>query len=518
MILHSLFTREPFVKLQYPMRLILVLLAALVALYSLYTVLLAPNNDQAGPVVAAENAYLRYLPTVISENGARMAPMTAKVTAEPVAPSIGEYGSAIDTTEDYKALGYTDSRKIVRDEEGDLYVAYRKKWQGQYRIFVAQSTNQGKSWTVLNSKKPIETVGDYTQRVPSLAIGRTEDERSNFLHLVWYGNDEAHQGNERQIKYLRLTTDGKLSADDCCQIAADIAGYSGQALWQEHPTIYVNGSNVYITWEGRDTVSKSAKIKFIRSIDFGKTWTPPSNVALSDTLHLSRPTLAVAYAGEQRQLYVVAYGERNALTQIYWTRSFDNGDSWAEWQPVAANDRDQRHVSLARDKTDKLHIVWRETTADHSRAVLRYRVYNPARQTGAGGWATVAQTVAAQDGYCLFFPSVAAGSDNRVWVVWTQSSNCLTLPSDSPTAGQIVYRTRSAAGEWSDPHSLTTSGAHIYASLRSAHTPKREAMDIVWLDVSECMREQPAPNPERTNGEADVATSTSCIIRYTTLE
>lgn len=511
-------------KLGHPLRLILLLLVVVAAFYVIFAAIWVPTSNQPGP--AAENPYLRYLPTVIRENSTNTAPTMTRATTEEDEIALAniatlpdaEGDSIIDTTEDYKALGYTDSRKIVRDEEGDLYVAYRKKWQGQYRIFVAKSTNQGKSWTILNGKKPIESVGNYTQRVPSLAIGRTEDERSNFLHLVWYGNDGEHPGNERQIKYLRLTTTGKLSADDCCATAVNIAGYNGQALWQEHPTLYVNGSNVYITWEGRDAASKNAKIKFLRSTDFGETWTPPSDIARSDSIHFSRPTLAVTYAGEQRQLYVVAYGEHNGLSQIYWTRSLDNGDTWAEWELVAADEADQRHVSLARDKTDKLHVVWRQTTDEGSRTILRYRVYNPALQKGAGGWATAAQTIASHTDHCLFFPSVAVGSDDRVWVVWTQSSNCLTIPSDSPTEGQIVYRIRSAAGQWSNPVTLTNDGAHIYASLRNAHTPNREAMDLIWLDVSQCMSEQPAPEQERANEEADVAASTTCVIRYTSVE
>lgn len=35
--------------------------------------------------------------------------------------------NTIDATEDYRALGYPDGRKLVRDSSGKLYVAYRKK-------------------------------------------------------------------------------------------------------------------------------------------------------------------------------------------------------------------------------------------------------------------------------------------------------------------------------------------------------------------------------------------------------
>src|SRR3569832_249672 len=73
--------------------------------------------------------------------------------------------TSVDHTEDGLALGYPDSRKIARDSQGNLYIAYRKKYRQVsstlYHIFVAKSTNAGSTWTVLNSNRPIETVGDY---------------------------------------------------------------------------------------------------------------------------------------------------------------------------------------------------------------------------------------------------------------------------------------------------------------------------------------------------------------------
>ena len=424
--------------------------------------------------------------------------------------------TTVDLTEDYKAMGYTDNRKIVRGDDGDLYVAYRKKLKGQYRIFVAKSRDQGTTWTVLNDNKPVESSGAYTQRTPSLAIGKTPNGKANYLHLVWYGNDKEHKGNNRQIKYLRLTTAGKLSTNDCCVSSFTIEGYSGQALWQEHPTIYVNGSNVYIVWEGRDPDVTSAKIKFVRSTDYGQQWTQPINIVPDPVVNFSRPSLVVTYVGEQRQLYTVAYGRNASSSQIYWSRSLDNGDTWGNWQTVAPEGGDQRHVSLARDKAGKVHIVWRQTTSDNRRTVIRYRVYDPALDQGAGGWVAAAQTIAEHAAQCLFFPSVALGSNDRVWVVWTQSRNCSTMPSDDPTEGQIVYTSKTLTGQWGNPVVLTSGNTHIYASLRSAPTPDSDTMDVVWLDMRSCPLDQ--PNPNQKEPEADVAASTGCTIRYTSLK
>lgn len=501
----------------------LVLLGTLVFgfLSLLYSARMAQKEQSA-----ANDSYLRYLPTVMSTHAMQLPTEAQQNQTSALAPDAtitgmgnragSGVGNVVDKTEDYKALGYTDNRKIVRDDDDNLYIAYRKKWQGQYRIFIAKSTNQGKRWQVLNGNKPIEEVGDYTQRVPSLAIGRNGKDDGDFLHLVWYGNDQEHPGNERQIKYLRLTTAGKRSADECCALNINIAGYNGQRLWQEHPAIYVNGSNVYLIWEGRDPATATAKIKFVRSTDFGHTWSETLDIAPSAQINFSRPTLAVAYQGEERQLYAVAYGESKKLGQIYWTRSDDNGNSWAEWQAVAPTSRDQRHVTMVRDASDKLHIVWREATATQT-TVLRYRVFDPTLANGSGNWVAAAETIATRNGACLFFPSVAIDKNAQVWVVWTESSDCHTVPSDDPTSGQIVYRVKSATERWGAPTPLTTVGKHLYASFRSAHAPSSTSMDLVWLDVTDCARDQDTAESQAVGEENDATAQVVCLIRYTAL-
>lgn len=487
----------------------LVLLGAL-ALVLLYLVIRAASTQLADVLApASRTATVAFLPAFQQTSTVDLTtPSAIVLTASNVVSSV------VDITEDYKALGYTDNRKLVRDDQDNLYVAYRKKWHGVYRIFVAKSTDQGNHWTLLNGQKPVETIGDYTQRVPSLAIGRNAKADGNFLHLVWYGNDSAHVGNDRQIKYLRLTTAGKLSSDQCCSAQFNIPGYDEETLWQEHPAIYTNGSNVYIVWEGRDATAVNAKIKFVRSTDFGRTWTAPSDIAPANAISFSRPTLAVTYQANARQLYVLAYGEEKGISQIYWSRSLDNGDQWQSWQTVAPTKTDQRHVSMARDDSDKLHVVWREETDDTKETVLRYRVFDPTLAKGAGDWQAAAETIAAQPGHCLFFPSVAVDGTSRVWVAWTESSDCHTLPSDDPTSGQIVYRVKSAAGKWGNPTRISTGDAQLYASLRSGHAPSGTAMDLVWLDVRRCVSQEADPSPQEDN---DRATTTGCVIHYASL-
>ena len=114
----------------------------------------------------------------------------------------------IDLVQDPKVTGYPDSRKLVRDSHGNLYVAYRKKFllkkAVETHLFVAKSTDNGQSWAVVNQGKPVERVGDFKQRVPSLVI-----DSHDVIHIVWYGLDAHNLGvNDRQIKYVRSADGG----------------------------------------------------------------------------------------------------------------------------------------------------------------------------------------------------------------------------------------------------------------------------------------------------------------------
>jgi hypothetical protein len=401
--------------------------------------------------------------------------------------------STIDATEDYRSLGYPDGRKIVRDSSSKLYVAYRKKVDGAYRIFIAESGDNGATWRVSNNDKPVEEVGKYNQRVPALAI-----DNQDRLHLVWYGNDAdntnvTNNSNEREIKYTRsISTATGLQWEPWRNLYDGAAYTTTKMLWQEHPAIYANGSNIYTVWESNET--SRAHIKFQRSTDYGVTWrSSPVVVRPSTTVGFSRPTLLVSYFREIRYLYLFAYGSQNGIAQIYWSRSGDNGDTWSAWQTVAAGSTDQRHVSVARDSQGRLHLVWRQVA--NGRTILRYRVYDPALRKGQGNWVASPATIASVARHCLFYPSIAINGSDQVWVAWTQSTDCSSLGSphdetddtaDNPKEGQIFFSMKPTTSGWSAPQALTTSGKHLYASLRRVNNPAGAGgnVDVVWLDMT----------------------------------
>lgn len=379
----------------------------------------------------------------------------------------------IDTTEDYRSLGYPDQRKVARDSQGNLYVAYRKKYKSSttstYHIFVAKSKNNGTSWQIVNNNQPIEQIGDYMQRVPTIAI----DQR-DVIHVAWYGQDAQNTGeNQRQIKYSR-STDGGATWSSWVNVG-EVQGYDNQKLWQEHPTLAVSGTNVYIAWQGLDPDSpRSSQVRLAHSTDSGATWDPWRTVKPTTRGNRSRPSIIAVPGG--KRLYILAYGGVGTPQQIVWTSSDDGGATWSDWQAVAPNGDDQRHVSAAIDSAGRVHAVWRQIH-EQNKSNIVYAMLDNAR------WSQP-ETIQ-QDKTYQFFPSIAVAGNDHIWVTWTASDDASKSPEDDPTSGKIVVATKDSDNSWrllQPPNEQQ--GTNIYSSLRWGEYNNGGNVDLVWLSGS----------------------------------
>lgn len=428
----------------------------------------------------------------------------------------------VDTTDDAQALGYPDSRKLVADSQGRLYVAYRKKFRQTqallYHVFVARSTDSGATWTVLNQGRPVETVGDYTQRVPSLAI-----DANDGLHLVWYGQDAASvTADERQIKYVRSTDGGATWSS--WQNIAPVPGYTNQPLWQEHPIIYAAGDGkLYIAWQGRDaTYLGDSQIKFTQSTDGGLTWSAWRNVNPEPGRYFSRPSLVASPNGAT--LYLAAYsGTAAAFAQIVWSTSTDGGATWSAWSALSPSDQDQRHFSWVVDSTGRLHAAWRQRI-NGAAATMPTQIHYTIRTNN--GWSTPA-VVAASANY-QFFPSLTIGRDGRRWVTWLESASSAQFPSDDPQDGTVYYASQGAAeSTWRERLSLRSATTDLYPTFGWYARPaqpqqncdRAAGVELLWLEVVSAEQDKllytcltaptPTPTPTATNTATPTPTPTA---------
>ena len=347
----------------------------------------------------------------------------------------------VDQISDSKGLGYSGQRKIIIDTIGNIYVAYRKAPPGfsQEEIYVAVSTDNGKTWADLGGgpvaivNAPPVTSGTpqgggtgTDQRVPSIAV----DSRDQ-IHVVWYGRDQVYRGaNERQIKYARW--DG--AAWSPWVNISPVTGYSGSTYWQEHPVIVVGKNDaLHVLWEGADSGSAGVQqIKHSMSTDGGNNWTSWENIIPLDSSGQSRPDAITDQTGS---LYAAWYGGVSGQTgtRIKYSRWDVGSRTWGQAQIVAGIEGfDQKHLSLAIDKSNTLRLVWDGPDNSNANSLVKYSSLNLNLSTPQ--W-TAWTNVNAITGLNQSDPIISIGPAGTVLVAWQEWTG-----SDSLTATNVsVY-------------------------------------------------------------------------------
>ncbi len=374
----------------------------------------------------------------------------------------------VDKTQDSKALGYSGQRKIVKDKSNNFHIAYRKKFNEAYEVFVAKlSGDDGRM--VSGTEKPIALMG-VTQRVPSIAI-----DSQDHLHVVWYGPDSKKQKNNRQIKYSR-SVDGGESWSEQANISF-VSGYDSQEYWQEHPFIFVgNDDELYIVWEGKDINNKHQQVKFIKSLDYGETWSQWINIYLTSGNTQSRP---IVLQGNNGRLHVLMYSSINqTVQQIRYVFSDDDGDSWSNLENISNSVFDARHISAAIDQTGKLHVAWRAPREISCPAQIHYCALSD------NGWSD--HVIISPSDNFQFFPSITTDKNNIPYIVWMESEKKYNFPKERPESGKI-YFSYLMANKFSEAKLVSLGDYNFYPNFPD-HCEESQNIAVVYLRGTQLLK------------------------------
>ncbi len=326
----------------------------------------------------------------------------------------------IDTTEDPKGLGYSGQRKIDYDKQGNIYLAYRKKYLGHYEIFVARVSGNDKP-LISTTEKPIANINVASQRVPAIAVDSKET-----IHTVWYGSDNW-QENNRQIKYANSSDLGQ--AWSSWKNISPVAGYTlSELYWQEHPTISVGSDDaLYVVWEGKDSQNKNQQIKFSKSKDGGASWSPWKNIATTKNTQ-SRPNLVIDRKGNLHLFMYSSQGNpMGDIQQIEYATSSDRGDTWSTWQAISDPLFDSRHVSVAIDSHDTIHVAWRAGASTTQPSQIFYSALSN------GEWGNILPLPASSQ--YQFFPNIGVTQGDQIYIAWMENATSSDFPRENPSSG-----------------------------------------------------------------------------------
>jgi hypothetical protein len=352
--------------------------------------------------------------------------------------------SSVDQTSDSKGLGYSGQRKMAVDNTGNIYVAYRKAPPGisQDEIYVATSKDNGKTWTdlgggpvaIVNAPPVVSgiTQGGGTgkdQRVPSIAI-----DSKNQIHIVWYGRDQLFTGaNDRQIKYARWNG----AAWSPWINISPVTGFTTSTYWQEHPVIVVGKNDVlHILWEGSDLTSAGVQqIKHSMSTDSGSTWTIWENITSLDSSGQSRPD---AVTDQNGNIYAAWYGGVSSQTgtRIKYARWDASSKTWGQAQIVAGIEGyNQKHVTLAIDKSNTLRLVWDGPDTSNSNALIKYSSLNLNLSTPSwSAWTNVNPGTRLNQSD----PMISIGPAGVVLVAWQEWTGGDSLTATNATVSIMI--------------------------------------------------------------------------------
>jgi hypothetical protein len=157
-----------------------------------------------------------------------------------------------------------------------------------------------------------------------------------------------------------------------------VIGYSSSTYWQEHPIIVIGKNDVlHVLWEGSDMGSAGVQqIKHSMSTDLGITWTSWENISPLESSGQSRPD---AVTDRNGNLYVAWYGGvlGQTGTRIKYAQWGAGSRTWGQPQIVAGIEGfNQKHVSLAIDKSNTLRLVWDGPDNSNSNSLVKYSTLN----------------------------------------------------------------------------------------------------------------------------------------------
>lgn len=210
--------------------------------------------------------------------------------------------------------------------------------------------------------------------------------------------------------------DGGSSWSDAVRLDTDTAG----AAWSGNPTLAADSDGrVVVAWEDRR--NGETDVYFVRSVDFGERWAEDHRVDVGDEpgSHASSAP-RVALHGES---VAVAWSDRRGGEQqdVYINLSDDLGDSWLEAPLRADSDDEGATDSVEPDIAlvdGSIHIVWRDARIDP------YDVYYRRADDGLFGEREVQLDVYTGDATHSFEPRVRVDAAT-VLVAWTDERHSL---------------------------------------------------------------------------------------------
>lgn len=294
---------------------------------------------------------------------------------------------------------WQQSPSIAVNNTGVIYITWLDNRDGDGNIYICSSLNDGLTFPA--DRKVNDDIGSYWQGMPSIAVGDND-----IIYIAW---QDQREGNDDI--YFAKSYDGSISFSVNKKVNDD-SGNSKQQL----PSLTVDEvGNIFITWI--DWRNGEPDVYFTNSPDEGETFSP--NRRVNDDVGDPKQHQSSIVMGGNGNIYVAWVDRRNGDPDIYFTYSEDSGDSFLPNKRVNddKNMSDQYAPSIAVDDTGNIYIAWEDYRNDDMDIYF-------ANSTDGGN--TFSANKKVNDDIFNAFqysPQIGADGDGLVYIVWEDSRN-----------------------------------------------------------------------------------------------
>jgi hypothetical protein len=257
-------------------------------------------------------------------------------------------------------------------------------------IYYKNSSDGGSSWSTPQRL----TWNSNSSKYPNVVV-----DTNDYIHIVWedvsFGKKEILYKKSTDVgttwsALVRLTYNNNYSLIPCLAVDSE--------------------DHLRLAW-AESTVSGSDDIYFKRSQDAGTTWSGPTRLTWSHTDCLN-PDIAI---NSNKIIFIVWQDFNSGNDEIYFKKSNDGGLSWSILTRLTWNSGHSQQPDLAVDSSDKIHLIWEDSTSGHSNIYYK-------NSTNAGNtWSPLTQLTWTSQ--VFYYPAIAVDSNDKIYIVFSDAAD-----------------------------------------------------------------------------------------------
>jgi predicted neuraminidase len=279
----------------------------------------------------------------------------------------------------------------------------------------------------------------------------------NNVYVVWHDNTPGNY----DIFFAVSNDNGQTFS-----MPKNLSGNAGQSSYPQISSS-TDGTNVYVVWHDRTTVSGESDIFFVASNDNGQTFSMPKNLSFSAD-GSAFPQISSLPNGNS--VYVVWEDNTPGNSDIFFAVSNDNGQTFSTPKNLSANadGSDNMQISSA---GNNVYVVWQDRILPGiSNFEIKFVASNDNGQTFS-----MPKNLSANAGRSDIPEILTPQGGNNVYVVWKDDTN-------TPAHFDIFFVASQDNGQtFSMPKNLSAN-AGVSESPQISSSLEGNNVYVVWRD------------------------------------